>query len=114
CRSFSDLFVFSDTFIYPPVDFSHITGCEIRLVEEQRSPYDSYDQRNPQSLITSSYLLVIPDSTLAVNSTSISSLLSTFVNQLEKSHSDAFLFPIYSSEEVVSEVTCRHFAFDVK
>lgn len=113
CQVFAHTHVFSESFIYPPVKFSQIAHCQINVVERRKSPYLSFSDLNSELLITSPYLLVIPDFTRIFNHSLLNFQLSVFSKLLHQSSNDALILPIYSGNEDVN-VTCKPFYFDTK
>lgn len=113
CDVSQNVFVYSDAFIYPPVD---LTGakCQVKVIEQHKSPFSSYIDHNFHHLIKSKYVLLIPDST-RINSTVSSTIQAFFIDKLEHSQVDGLLFPVYSDDKTSSAVfTCRPLKFDVK
>lgn len=117
CQVSPAVFVFSDTFIYPPVDIprSITTNCQVKIIEAQRSAYSSYIDHNFHHLLKGEYVLLMPDAT-RISSTASRTLQNSLIKALEHSRVDGILFPIYSSDESSSleNITCRSLRFDVK
>lgn len=114
CKLSSNVFIYSDTFIYPPLNFESNPGCHFNVIEKRKSPFNSYSDFMLHLLITTPYILVIPDSTRLVNCTKFSSLVSSVIDS-EKTDYDAFLFPIFSNNDAtIRELPCHHLNFDVR
>lgn len=116
CQISPSVFVYSDTFIYPPVVLpKNITNCQVKIIEHHKSPYSSYNDLNFQHLLESEYVLIIPDST-RISSTDSITLQDSLIKALETSRVDGILFPIYSigNDANLENITCHLLRFDVK
>ena len=108
CLSFDELIIFSETFIYPPIDFSTISDCSLKLIELEKSLSDSYDRKNLYSIIQNDYLFILPDSTRIVPNNLLS--IDVLVSKINLIKADVLLLP-FSKESITY---CDHFNFDIR
>ena len=110
CQTIPHVVIYTETFIYPPIDFTKIRNCQIDLIEKRRSVHNSWDLLKFVSKIKiSKYIMVIPDSTRLIFNPKVK-----FVDYFVDEKSDGFWLPIHSETNSNFNITCKNFNFNVK
>lgn len=110
CVNVDLVIVFSETFIYPTIDFATISDCRIKLIESEKSISDSFEQKNVYNFIQNDYLLILPDYTRIYYPNNLS-IIDDLVSRINQVKADALLLT-FSNDK--NKTKCHYFNLDIR
>ncbi|UXI16017.1 TOM1-like protein 2 [Sarcoptes scabiei] len=114
CSVFSKVIIYSDNFIYPPIDLSSIIvdNCQIEIFESTKSIKNGNVLLNLyRSIANDRYLLILPDRSRIKHEKNFGiNLFESLITKIEQEKIDALIIPFIEDDSV----RCDHFRFDYK